>query len=1209
MGSSQFLNNLWIGKVEYSIIVSNSIEACLGFRPMKSDSLSQTTFQPKAWNRGGMDFGRLSSLELARPCFHSCLIVVCSWWLFGHFDATRAYAGPTDEDFFETEIRPILSEHCWQCHGEAKQWSSLRLDSAAALAQGGDSGPVIVPGKPEESLLFQAVSRGGEVEMPPEKPLNEEQIAALRHWIELGAVWPADSAGPAASDAWKSHWAFQPLRRPLPSLAGSSGKRPGGAIDSFIIQELLQRNLHPAPTADRRTLIRRASFALTGLPPTYDEVEQFLSDPQEDAYERLIERLLATPAFGQHLARTWLDVARYSDAKGYVYAREERFYVHSALYRDWVVDALNSDMPYDQFIKLQIAADQLVPNDPPSLAAMGLLTLGRRFLGVTHDIIDDRIDVVCRGVMGLTVGCARCHDHKYDPIPTSDYYSLYGVFQCSTDRQIDLSAYSSHVKPDPAFQAELGKRLKDLAEKTTSSRRDAADRVRSRLADYLFAQSELHKYPEEGFDIVLAVSDLIPAFVRRWEAFLAGRGGLNDPIFGAWFQMAALPTDQFILQSEEIASQLSNRSATTVRLHPWIAELFQSGPSDLRQVADRYGELFLKINDKWRQLQAIERDRWSKDDQDWVKEAEPLLDVLYGASAPCEVPDEEIIATETFFDSGTCNELWKLQGEVDRWRLQAPQSPSVAVALFDRVNLSDARILRRGNPANKGPRVPRHFLSLLSGSQPEPFRHGSGRLELAQQVVERSNPLTPRVWVNRLWQHCFGEGLVRTPSDFGLRAQMPSHPEVLDHLGLQLIDQGWSTKAIIRMIVLSETFQQASESHQETFDNMKRDTEASRDGIARASDIDPENRLLWRFAPRRLRFEELRDSWLRVSGSLDDRPGGKATEMFTVDDSHHRRTLYGLVDRQFLPGTLRIFDFANPDLHIGRRSETLVPQQALYCMNHPFLVHRVKSLVATLKVDPPAVNKFQPDIQAIRRLYQLVFQRDPSPAEEAAAEQFLSQPDGEWEHKPSEQSRAWSYGYASIDETTSTLSGFTLLPHFTGVAWQGGTALPDGGLGWVQLTAVGGHPGNDLQHASVRRWTAPSSMRISIQSLAKHEPNVADGARFQIFSSRHGLLATASLRAEQAELNLNSLDVEAGDTIDFAVDIIQQLNSDQYLWAPVIEQNSEHQADGLVGSQLETTAVTWDAARDFIGPQQPRLTDWEQLAQVLLMTNEFAFVD
>ncbi|MBX3420965.1 MAG: PSD1 domain-containing protein [Pirellulaceae bacterium] len=1138
-----------------------------------------------------------------------CWSIICVGLLVKLWIGGPVHAEHSADEFFETEIRPLLAEHCWQCHGATKQWNSLRLDSAEALAHGGDSGPVVVPGHPGQSLLYQVVSRGGDIDMPPDQPLSEPQIAALRKWIEMGAPWPSDSVAPTSPDAWKSHWAFQRLNQPLPPQIASGSRPAQNAIDSFITQRLAQHDLHPTPRTDRRSLIRRATYALTGLPPAYEEVEQFASDSREDAYEHLIDRLLASPAYGQHLARTWLDVARYSDSKGYVYAREERFYVHSALYRDWVVEALNSDMPYDQFIKLQIAADQVAADEPQSLAAMGLLTLGRRFLGVTHDIIDDRIDVISRGVMGLTVGCARCHDHKYDPIPTSDYYSLYGVFQCSTDRQVDLAAYRSDANTDTEFQAELDKRLKALADKTAASRQQAADRVRSRLADYLFAQSELHKYPEEGFDVILAVDDLIPAFVRRWEAFLSRRDGASDPIFGAWFQFAALPADQFTQRAEQVIKQLAHSTVAATHPHPWIAQLFQTSPSDLRQVADRYGELFSRVNDKWKQLQETRTAGWFEEDQAWVTKAGPLLDVLYGATAPCEVPDEEVIATETFFDSGTCNELWKLQGEVDRWRLQAPQPPTVAVGLFDRDSLSDARILRRGNPANKGSRVPRQFLSLLSESPQEPFKIGSGRLELAQRVVDPSNPLTPRVWVNRLWQHCFGEGLVRTPSDFGLRAQPPSHPEVLDLLATRLIEQGWSTKAIVRMIVLSETFRQASELPQQISDDQPAVVGQHLTSFTRAFQMDPDNRLLWRVAPRRLKFEELRDSWLRVSGSLDDRPGGKATEMFTAQDTHHRRTLYGLVDRQFLPGTLRIFDFANPDLHIGRRSETLVPQQALYCLNHPFLVYRAKSLIAALEAEQSVTNDPLSDSMSIQRLYRQVVQRDPSPTEQAAAELFLAQPDDDSNEKPSVESLTWSYGYAAIDQAAGTLSDFTPLPYFTGSAWQGSAAYPDGGLGWVQLTAAGGHPGNDLQHASVRRWTAPAAMSIAIQSLAKHEPDVADGVRLQIVSSRHGLLAAVNLRADQAELNVDRFDVQAGDTIDFVVDIIQQLNSDQYLWAPVIRQVADQDADQSAVNHTSTALTVWDAARNFTGPAQPRLSRWEQLAQVLLMTNEFAFVD
>lgn len=1095
----------------------------------------------------------------------------------------------SQEEFFERSIRPLLAEHCWPCHGPDKQWNGLRLDSSEALQLGGDSGPAIVAGKPAESLLYQAVQRDGALQMPPDNPLSERQIELLGQWLKMGAPWP-QTQPTAKSNTWMNHWAFQPLAQSLPpDIPGDLWSR--NEIDRFVLLKLSELGLEPSREVDRVSFIRRVSFSLTGLPPSFEEIEDFVNDPQPDAYERLVDRLMESPRYGEHLGRMWLDVARYSDTKGYVYGREERFFVNAALYRDWVIRALNDNMPYDQFIKLQIAADQCAADYPPALAAMGLLTLGRRFLGVTHDIIDDRIDVVGRGTMGLTISCARCHDHKYDPIPTADYYSLYGVFQCSTDRQVDLSSYSSNQQT-PEFTAELHKREKTLKDKMDAKRLESANRVRSRLADYLFSQTELSKYGEEGFDVVIAENDIVPAFVRRWEGFLS-RKHTNDMVFGPWLLFKAIEGD-FVSQSSAVAQQCRSAEST----HPWVAGLFESAPQDMRQVADRYGQLLSEVDARWKALSTGEESARSEAERQWLADAQPLLEVLYGPTAPCEVPDEEIIATETYFDSGTCVDLWKLQGEVDRWRLQASEAPQVAVAVFDRATLAEPRVFRRGNPANKGQRVSRHFLSLFSTDSPEPFTQGSGRLEMANRIVDPSNPLTPRVWVNRLWQHHFGQGLVQTASDFGLRASPPSHPELLDWLASELIRSNWNTKAIQRQMLLSATYRQAS----------------GQGANARQShhqQLDPENRWLWRMNTRRLRFEEIRDSLLQSSGDLQHVLGGKPTEMFAKADTNHRRTVYGLIDRQFLPSTLRVFDFANPDLHIGKRSETLVPQQSLYFLNDPFVAWRAISLVAKLGSFMPQLQSINTEssstvlLEQITYIYRAVLQRDPTAQECDEALNFLRQPLEIAADAPPTTAKDWSYGYGQVDEASGRLQSFSPLPYFSGSAWQGSAAFPDAKLGWLQISSTGGHPGNDQAHTCVRRWTAPTEITVSIHSLAKHEPNVSDGARFQILSSRHGRLADTKLKASEAAMNIDRIQLQAGDTLDFVVDILQELNSDQFLWAPVIQQI---QTPALIGAE-QYQPQNWNAIRDFAGPTLPKLSRQEQLVQVLMLTNEFWFVD
>jgi len=849
------------------------------------------------------------------------------------------------------------------------------------------------------------------------------------------------------------HWAFQPLK-PV----------KGTSIDEFVHRQLAGQGLKPAPRADARTLIRRAHFDLTGLPPS-DLSEK--SDLYDKSYAALVDALLASPHYGEHWARHWLDVARYSDTKGYVYAREEKLWVHATPYRDWVVRALNEDMPYDRFLLLQIAADQVEPVQSPDLAAMGFLTLGRRFLGVTHDIIDDRIDVLMRGTQGLTVACARCHDHKFDPIPTRDYYALYGVFQNSAEKVVPCAS------GDDAELTALVKKNRDLM---TKRREEQMAKNRARAADYLAAQKELSKYPEEVFGQILEDKDLNPFVVHRWTAWLAANPGIT-------------PTDE----------------------------------------------------------------------------------VLRRPDSPCFVPDEHIANNEMYFPTGVTTELWKSQAEMDRHLLKNSSAPAHATILADRPLPSTARVFIRGNPLTKGDSVPRQFLSLF-GKQ-APFTQGSGRLELAQAIIDPSNPLTARVMVNRLWQHHFGRGLVSTPSDFGKQGSPPSHPELLDWLAAEFIRSGWSLKHMHRLILMSETYQQSS----------------------RTSDArDPDNRLLGRMTPQRLSFEEARDAWLAAAGRLNLRLGGRPEPLFA--SSNTRRTLYSLVDRENLPAVMRTFDFANPDLSIPQRSETTVPQQALFGMNHPFVVQQARALIQNSASAGTQQGR-------VRFIYQKLFQRAPTSAELASALSFV-QEDSAPVIVEADHFKSWQYGYGEWDESAGRVKDFKPMPHFTGSAWQGGADWPNRELGWAQLTDSGGHPGNTRKHAVVRRWIAPAAGHYDLTSTLIHEPKAGDGIRGFLSHSRLGKLRDARLHASKAEFSLTDLVFQSGDSLDFIVDIADGLNSDQFLWSPKLSPTA-----ATTGAGGPAMPELWDAKTDFSAQPKSRLTAWEQFAQVLMLSNEFMFVD
>ena len=1069
------------------------------------------------------------------------------------------------DDFFESKIRPLLVEKCYKCHGDQKQKGGLRLDSRQGWRDGGEQGPAIVPGDPEGSLLIRAVRGRDPVrQMPPDHPLAEPQIADLVEWVLQGA--PDPRRGAPATKAMnlaegRKYWAFQPLApAPPPALPGDSWSQ--NEIDPFILAQRVQADLPPSPPADRRSLLRRASFDLTGLPPSPDEVAAFAADPSPGAWPKQIDRLLNSPAYGEHWARHWLDVARYSDTKGYVYGREEARWVHAWSYRDWVVRAFNEDLPYDRFLSLQLAADQLVPTGSPDLAAMGFLTLGRRFLGVTQDIIDDRIDVVMRTTQGLTVACARCHDHKFDPIPTSDYYSLYGIFQSCSE---NLVPCADPLGASAELAAELQKRQEKLRTVSQQRREEQAARVRAKATEHLLAQLELDKYPEETFVQLISADDINPLFVRRWQSFLTASLASGNRFWAAWQAFAEIPPSAFAEKSPAATAALAALSAE--QRHPRLAQAFATPPPSMADVARRYGALLQEVETAWQALRQANPAAATLSDP----EAEEIRQVLYGPDSPCTVPDEHIANIEWLFTEPVGVELWKLQGEVDRLLLETPGAPAYATILQDRATPVTPRIFKRGNPRQKGAAVPRQFLQVLSGSAP--YSQGSGRRELAASIASAQNPLTARVMVNRVWMLHFGVGLVPTTSDFGQRAEPPSHPELLDWLAERFIAEGWSLKKLHRRILGSATWQQSSRGPAAPLD------------LQRALETDPANRLLWRMNTHRLSFEERRDAALAAAGELTTSAGGKPIPLF--DSTNRRRTLYATIDREALPTALRTFDFANPDLSIPQRNDTVVPQQALFDLNHPFPAARARALAQSCA---PASGPL--DGAALQNLYRQALQREPSEAEAKAALAFL-QPTGDSARPPS----PWRYGFGEMDETAGRLRSFTPLPHFTGTAWQGGPALPDPALGWATLSAEGGHPGNDLAHACVRRWIAPADGTYAASSLLTHSPAEGDGIRAFICHSARGLLQSAALHHGQATLNTDPIPMQAGETLDFVVDIGRELNSDQFRWALNIAKIPA------------LDAPPWQAQADFSGSAAEDLTPWEQLAQALLLSNEFSFVD
>jgi mono/diheme cytochrome c family protein len=918
-----------------------------------------------------------------------------AWMMGGWLSPARVWAAeplPAAEaaEFFETQVRPVLAENCFRCHGANKQKSGLRLDSLAAMTKGGENGPAVVPGRPDKSKLIQAIRYDGPVQMPPKGKLSPKAIDALTTWVRMGAPWPAGSASAAAKSArwapgdvhpgaWtsqeveairRSHWAYQPVNKPaLPAVKDRSWSLT--PLDTFILTRLEEKGLTPAPPADRRTLLRRATFDLIGLPPTAEEIAAFESDPSPDAFAKVVDRLVASPRYGERWGRHWLDVARYADSKGYVYYGERR-YPFSYTYRDWVIRAFDEDLPYDQFILQQLAADQLPRgDDPSSLAALGFLTVGRRFAGIVYDILDDRIDVVMRGLQGVTTSCARCHDHKFDPIPTRDYYSLYGVFAGSlVEKQVPLT----RPAPTPEYRAykkEIDRREQEVARFRETKHAELLQRLRGQTVEYLTAVLEVDKLPGGEVYVTMGPGEINPAVVRRWDRFLTETGKGHHPIFAPWHAFAALPPDEFSSRAPAVAEKFAANADPRYPINPLVARCFQGeAPTSMREVARRYGRLLLDIDQQWCAF-IKDKPRGEMPAALPDPDREALRQVLYAPGAPPNLPfmAGRLGEIEWFFDEPTRIVLYKLQEKVDTFNVESPAAPPHALIVEDAAEQTNPRVFLRGNPDKPGPEVPRQFLEVLAGRGRQPFRHGSGRLELAQAIASKDNPLTARVMVNRIWQHHFGAALVHTPSDFGLRGEPPTHPQLLDYLAWRFMEDGWSVKRLHRLIMLSRVYQQSSIED-------PRYRQKNREA-------DADNRLLWKFNRQRLDWEALRDALLAVSGKLDSTMGGRPVNVVGKPYSP-RRTVYAFIDRMNLPGLMRTFDFPNPDLTSPRRFTTTVPQQALFLMNNPFLLEQCRRLAQrTSGTRKPA--------ERIQQLYRLIYGRAPTTGERVSAEEFLSE--------------------------------------------------------------------------------------------------------------------------------------------------------------------------------------------------------------------------
>ena len=899
---------------------------------------------------------------------------VASWWLaicliLGAVHAARsATPAPAEAEieFFERKIRPLLVQHCYSCHARGQRKGGLSLDSRESLLAGGDSGTAVALGKPEESLLIAAIGYAGDVQMPPAGKLADAEIAALKEWVALGAPWPDEPQGGGSiradgtiTEADRQFWSFQPIADPAPP-AVKGRDWPRRPLDAYVLARLEAEGLHPAPEADRRTFIRRASFDLVGLPPSAAEVEAFVADPAPDAHERLIDRLLASPHHGERWARHWLDVARYGEDQAHTF--QARMYPSGYRYRDWVIDAFNRDLPFDRFVLEQIAGDLLDDSSAPGderlrrMPALGFFALGPVYYNdagcverAKADEYDDRVDTLCRGFLGLTVSCARCHDHKFDPISSRDYYALAGVFASSEYREAPLAPPDVVERYDQA-RAKVKQAEERLKEAQTQAARQLGESLAPQTAKYLVAvwKFENRRKSEPGLTFAAAAGEagLEELLLERWRRLCETDRDAKHALFAPW---------RDLLAKQDAAKDLSADAAALTE----VEQAAGSIEAAIVAAIDKRRQLEEQFSRQLAELKPGEPQPKKPDLEQPAADA--LKYIVDDRNAPLALPKEEVGKR---LAEDRRQALAGMQSEIDELKKAAGEKYPIAHSLTEG-KAANLKIHRRGNPADLGDEAPRQFLAVLSPAEAKPFEQGSGRLELARAIADGNNPLTARVFVNRVWQQHFGRGIVGTPSNFGMLGERPTHPELLDHLARRFVAGGWSVKTLQREIMLSATYRQAS-----TF-------------AAANYERDPDNRLLWRMNRRRLDVEAWRDAVLAACGNLDRSLGGPS---FKLDDAaNRRRTLYAAVSRHELNPMLRLFDFPDPNLSAERRTITTVPMQQLFVLNSEFMTGQAKLLAARALAEPAT-----DDAARIERIYQFAFGRSPTDRERQLAREFLA---------------------------------------------------------------------------------------------------------------------------------------------------------------------------------------------------------------------------
>jgi mono/diheme cytochrome c family protein len=1063
---------------------------------------------------------------------------------------------PATVEFFEKKIRPLFDTHCLECHGaKGKVRGGLKMTSREELLKGGDTGPSLVPGSPEKSFLMEGVHyKSDALKMPPKGKLAASEIADLEKWIKEGAVWPsvpkkgAITSTQTFSDEQRKFWSFQPLiDSPIPTI---NGKPPRHAIDGFLRQKLTEKGLQPAKPADRRTLIRRLTYDLTGLPPTPSEVAAFLGDTSPNAVEKLVDRLLESPHFGEAWGRHWLDIARYADSNG---LDENTAFGNAWRYRDYVVRSFNNDKPYDEFLREQIAGDLLpdAGSNPDRLTGTGFLVLGPKLLAepdkqkMKLDIADEQLDTLGKAVLGMTFGCARCHDHKFDPILQRDYYGMLSIFTSTRTMQSLSTVARTFERQLPseepleqtrAREQKLAQKQAELDRATEKLQKQFLDAAYLHIADYMMtvadsageagksrmarrakvanaivleaenfqkgtADKDSSIYgqgvgiiisfkpdrqraeyeitvPQAGtYDLELryAAKDSRPVrievngklvfakaakektggwmtpnqawhaegkvtlqagkntlaiqahgllphidklallppntadtrpplgtltqlakdrkilkdYAESWEQFL-GQVSVDDPVFGPWLAVKDLSDADFAKLAPERLRKFEVKAPT---------ELWKGPPKSLAELAARYATYLTKTDTGLARLRqdhgpfAISTPLPSNPEMMFPKEVAQIFEltqekqaILKLAPAPLFVLSVEEGAKypEVKGDGKPRNLFLQIRGNYLTPGEEVP-------ATFPRIMMGEKQVAVGGNVAADAP-----------NPEPNQTRYGasrtaSGRLELAQWVTAPKNTLTTRVWANRVWLHLMGEGLVRSPDNFGLLGERPTHPQLLDWLALRLVDDGWSTKKLIRRMVLSDAYQMSSVPSDQ------------------ALAVDADNRLWWRMPRKRLEAEKIRDAILTMGGNIDLKVGGSLLNNgnFTYINNEHstntarydndRRSIYLPVIRNTLYDFFQIFDFAEPHVPNGQRSRTVVSPQALYMMNNPLVQKEAKlwsELLAKAKKDESA---------RIQLAYEQAFTRPAADRDVQNALEFLARYESSLMDKPAGERRqeAW----------------------------------------------------------------------------------------------------------------------------------------------------------------------------------------------------------